>query len=589
MRSMSQPFIKLLTSYLIYLLRIALITDGVSAVSIKEHPYLYTENAGPIVEHLAPDGDRMRHLDQPDFLYDPNNSSYRVVEFYVHWCGVCRHFSNHFIKFAKKVDSLAKEKNVSLTVHTISCVPNKSLCRKQKADAFPLIRLLKPGETVGLDLKHFEAEPNRVFQELGIDRTGLNFEDVIEDDWDVSNHLASGSRTENSEEPWWKSLSGLFFGSNETDSDAANTHAHDTHFIPRSREDLKNDIHLSFDFAMRNNVFMGEQDNLPEEKAEALYEWLVLLKKTLPGSWTDMHAIVTQLIRNFRYITKKESYVMKILDRHPPKATQWSESCSKGEPGQGFTCGLWEMIHAATVGILPFNRNAVTQKHLLVPATVAKTIRDYIEHFFQCDDCRRNFLTMFDNCGHDHCNRLKAKAKLGLVESTSEWEEPAMFFYEVHNAVNVRLMKEKAAREKWEPSGQNKLEVQWPPQYECRPCWKQDANGNQIWEEKMVMQYLRLEYGSRDSEMAAFRKQLAEMNTKILEDEQKRDGAHEKRWSSSLLQEFLFLNFIVGCVVVVLMAQRHRNRKLQTRKQAGAKKAAGKPPVPTRNNKKFLL
>ena len=586
-----RSIIKLLICYSINLIHIALIADGVSAVSIKEHPYLYTENAGPIAEHQAPDGDRMRHLDQPDFLYDPSNSNYRVVEFYVHWCGVCRHYSNHFIKFARKVDSLAKEKNVPMTFHTISCVPNKSLCRKQKADAFPLIRLLKPGETEGIDLKHYEAEPNRVFRELGIDRTGLNFEDEIEKDWDVSTPLHLGSRATKSEGPWWRPLSGLFFGSNETDSDDANTHAHETHFIARSREDLKNDIHLSFDFAMRNNVFMAEQDHLPEEKADALFEWLALLKKTLPASWTEMHVLLTQLIRNFRYITKKESYVMKILDKHPPKATQWSESCSKREPGQGFTCGLWEIIHAATVGVLPFNRNAVVQKHLLVPSAVAKTIRDYIEYFFHCDDCRRNFLTMFDSCGHDHCNRLKTKTKLGLVEATLDWEQPALFFYEVHNAVNVRLMKEKAAREEWEPSRQNELDVQWPPQYECRPCWKQDANGNLLWEDKMVIQYLRLEYGIRDSEIATFRKQLAEMNSKLMEEEHKRDSALEENPAapSAVLQEFLFLNCIIGLVVVVLTAQKHRKRKLQTRKQVGSSKAAGKPPLPPRNKKKFLL
>ena len=171
MRSSNKAYL-LIVSYYIYLLQTSLVTNFASAVSIKEYPYLYAENAGPIVEHIAPEGEMKRHHEEPDFLYNPNNPNYRVVEFYVHWCGVCRHYSSHFIKIAKLLDSLAKEKNVPLTFHTVSCVPNKSLCRKQNAAAFPLVRLLKPGETQGIDLKHYDAKPNRVFREFQIGKGG---------------------------------------------------------------------------------------------------------------------------------------------------------------------------------------------------------------------------------------------------------------------------------------------------------------------------------------------------------------------------------------------------------------------------------
>lgn len=566
----------LLFSHVI-LLRIALIADVASAVSIKEYPYLYAEKAGPIEEHIAPQGDKKRRSDYPEFLYNPNNKNYRVVEFYVHWCGVCRHYSNHYIKFTKKLESLAKKKDVPITFHTVSCVPNKPLCRRQKADAFPVVRLLKPGETEGVDLKHYDAKPKRVFKELGIDTTGLNFEDDVEDDWDVSTPIDRGPEAEGS---LWRSLSEFLFGMVE-----APVQVHETHFIARSREDLKNDIHLSFDFAMRNSVFTGDEDTLSEAQIEALYQWILLLHKTLPSPWTDMQDLLKQLIRNFRYISKKESYMMKFLDKYPPKVSQWSESCSKGEEGQGYTCGLWEIIHAATVGVVPYNRDVVTDSKLLAPAKVAKTIRDYIEHFFQCDDCRRNFLTMFDNCGHDHCKKLKKKAKLGLAEASWDWEQPALFFYEVHNAVNVRLMREKAGREKWEPTRQNILDVQWPPQYECRPCWKRDANGNQVWEEKMVIQYLKLEYGLRNADAATFKRKLSEMNDKMLEEEHQEVVIEQTSFlPSELLQEFMFLNCIVGVAVVVISARRRKKRRLA--RQRAIPIITGKPQ--SRNKHRLL-
>ena len=57
---------------------------------------------------------------------------------------------------------------------------------------------------------------------------------------------------------------------------------------------------------------------------------------------------------------------------------------------------------------------------------------------------------MYDNCGHDHCHRLKSEITMSPADgSDSAFElasELALWLWEVHNSVNARLMKEAALR-----------------------------------------------------------------------------------------------------------------------------------------------
>ena len=84
-----------------------------------------------------------------------------------------------------------------------------------------------------------------------------------------------------------------------------------------------------------------------------------------------------------------------------------------------------------------------TQKlyHLPFPYPVyiiiKETIRNLIGRFFRCDVCRTNFITMYDNCGHDHCARLSNELPFISSSKTSgnhDQSEVAMWLWEVHNA-----------------------------------------------------------------------------------------------------------------------------------------------------------
>ena len=74
----------------------------------------------------------------------------------------------------------------------------------------------------------------------------------------------------------------------------------------RSRDDLRNDVHLSLDYAMRQGVFVSN-DPLSDEKAATLFHWFLLLRKTLPPTWTALHAVVQELIDNLFTFSGRKS------------------------------------------------------------------------------------------------------------------------------------------------------------------------------------------------------------------------------------------------------------------------------------------
>lgn len=208
------------------------------------------------------------------------------------------------------------------------------------------------------------------------------------------------------------------------------------------------------------------------------------------------------------------------------------------------------MFHAVTVGAVDYNRNQVEDANLVAPEAVAKIIRDFVEFFFSCEECRQNFLKMYDSCAFGRCDRLTKVTKLtGEKDTELEWQAVSLWLYEVHNAVNVRLMNEKATREKRVSTLQDVVDVQFPSMRECRPCWLEpDAKGNRKWNETAVFNYLKLEYGQRDSYIVEFQRQLQEANSAADNDNQKLRAVGPKIAASQVLHPIILFVCIIGYI-----------------------------------------
>jgi Erv1 / Alr family len=152
-------------------------------------------------------------------------------------------------------------------------------------------------------------------------------------------------------------------------------------------------------------------------------------------------------------------------------------------------------FHIMSVGVVEYNDKVVTDDGYAFyrTETVADDLRNYIANFFGCEVCRMNFLQAYDTCAFDRCNRLHNE-----VGDLAAWKQFPLYLFEVHNAVNVRLMKEQAERDNRQPTHQDEIKAQWPYRLDCPKCWNSDGS----WDEEIIYKYLFDQYWPDDAGMS---------------------------------------------------------------------------------------
>jgi thiol oxidase len=423
----------------------------------QEQQYLYAENAGVVIDFMpSPStGDPVR----PDFLYSPFNGP-RMVEFYAPWCPHCQDFRDHFVKFSGQMAEAAQSVGIEdFEVYAISCEVHRSLCKNWEIRGFPQLRLFRSGQANYTGkANYWKINPNDVLMKLGIP-------------------------AEVGEEPSWVT--------EEKNKNKMNDSPRKVEKIPdavraykRTQVDIFNDAHLSFHFALRNGIYMTNGP-LSTKTHLAFESWLKLLHQAIPPS-TSLHVLVSALLDDFQNIVEGEEHLIAIADRLPPPKKTWSLGCTHGRTGAGYTCGLWELFHMITAGVVERNQLAVIDQSIPIGVEdAAVTIRDYVENFFGCEVCRMNFVAAFDSCAHDRCTRLDNNAT-----TVDKWRELPLWLFETHNSVNVRLLHEKAEREGFTPTSQDDIDKEWPARDDCPQCWRDDGG----WVEDNVFGKLKLDY-----------------------------------------------------------------------------------------------
>lgn len=352
---------------------------------------------------------------------------------------------------------------MSVETFAVSCVPHRGLCRDQNIKGYPKVKLFLAGSTNGTLVNWYEIHPFDILRMIGVvQHTRLLDEELImATTKDTTPQIRSGQQQESiiQEEQF---------------------------FLKRTKADIYNDAYLSFDFSMRNGIFTSEGP-LTNTTKDVFSEWVHSLQSFLPPTWS-LQTMIGDIIDNMDHVVESEANLLEIVDKYPPKKKAWSRSCSRGDPFSGYSCGLWELFHILSIGLVEYNHLILGDDDWTTSRTqdAAETLRDFIEHFFGCEVCRLNFLHAFDACANDRCNRLSTNA--GEYE---DWKEFPMWLYETHNAVSARLLKERAEQEgKPVPTKHHLVNVQWPSQRDCPQCWHGDGR----WDPDKVFIYLRLVY-----------------------------------------------------------------------------------------------
>jgi thiol-disulfide isomerase/thioredoxin len=409
-------------------------------------PYLYDEDAGIVIEYM-PSAD-VEDPVRPDFLYSTDNGP-RIVEFYAPWCPFCQTFRDHFVEVSGQMVEASRLAGVDLKVYAISCQVHKTLCRNWEFEVFPRLRLFKAGETNSTgSTVYYSFNANSVLKFLKIPA-------VVDENEEKKKKLKMQARPA-----------------------ATGT------FKERRQEEIFNDALVSFHFALRNGIYMADGP-LPMKARVAFENWLNLLHRAIPVA-SSLHSVVSALLDDFENIVEDEAGLLDIAYSFAPAKMKWSLACTHGTRGAGYACGLWELFHIVTVGVMEWNELSLVDLSMAIGVEeAAVTIRDYIENFFGCEACRMNFMSAFDACAHDRCHRLDNNAN-----SVDQWRELPLWLFETHNSVNIRLLHEKGEREEYRPTLQDEINKQWPARDNCPHCWRDDGG----WVEDHVVEQLKVDY-----------------------------------------------------------------------------------------------
>jgi hypothetical protein len=343
-------------------------------------------------------------------------------------------------------------------VYSISCQVHTDLCRKFGVTSYPRVLLLSPGKsTVDAAVR---ISIKRLHPFIVLNRLGVQVD-----------HL-----------PWGGDEDAALTKQNSLQKRKATTSGK---VMNRTKQNVFEDAHLSFDYTLRHGIYTTE-GALSGNYKTAFNNWLELLKMSLPPGWTA-RKVINAILDDFPTATSSKEHLLRIIERFPTPKKEWSESCTKGVPGMGYTCGLWYLLHIATVGVVEFNLMVESDQNELAITTghAADVIRDFIAYFFGCEACRTHFLADYGACMQDRCNRLSSE----YGEQLPQWTQLPVWLLETHNAVNVRIRNEKVDTER-RSATLNMADVQWPVRRNCQACWRDDGS----LDHNATYQYLRIEY-----------------------------------------------------------------------------------------------
>jgi len=271
-------------------------------------------------------------------------------------------------------------------------------------------------------------------------------------------------------------------------------------------EQLILDASLSFMAGLKYGVFMTNDSLTAKEKA-ALKGWLDLLSVSLPPEW-GLHTLIDELNDNIDFISQSQANLLKILRKHPLPRRVWSPSCMRRDSPQGFSCGMWKLLHTSTVGIAEQRGglNLVqSASRIFSPADAADTIREYMAHFFGCIECRNHFIAQYDECSFRRCDRLTDVAQAATPE---DWKQLALWLWEVHNDVSVRVGHERIERQRQNVKtsrfrmaklkSEDQIKHLFPSIEQCLQCFDDDGR----FDEDNVFEFLEQVYWSAPDVMA---------------------------------------------------------------------------------------
>lgn len=208
----------------------------------------------------------------------------------------------------------------------------------------------------------------------------------------------------------------------------------------------------------------------------ALRNFVGMLAKCFPGRpsltemFTNFYAKLplprkTMFRSEYRYVIQQVQMNLKTKsESHPhalPKKAKWVGCAGSQAHYRGYPCGLWTLFHTLTV-------NCGTRDDF-TGLEVLSRIRQYIKHFFSCEECKDHFTEMSNS----------------LREEVNSHNDAILWLWRSHNKVNHRLAGDHSEDPKHP-------KIQFPSIELCEEC---RHPGTSNWNEAVVLEFLKNHYG----------------------------------------------------------------------------------------------
>lgn len=323
---------------------------------MEDPTYFYSDeydDRGLVTEYIPKNGTKYIEL--------PENEAV-VVELYAPWCPHCQLYREHYIAMAGEMDRRSYGMR-KISFYGMSCTSFHDLCKHYNISGYPTILGFKAGFQEGNDKP---IELNGVDKpELTADTVGLFLDIQMAQEEPEYFSTSSYSNSEDQREKEGRDY-------NVAMEAAAIARAKSEYY--RTYQDVYLDAARSFAFSLKQGIYMA-QGPLADDRRKALEEWIDLLHWSLPDEF-GLHGFINDLRKNKDTIFVGADKLKEVVHRHDnttewdisldeevlffqkrlPNATaasdkKWSNGCSHGKRGAGYTCGLWELFHIMSVGV----------------------------------------------------------------------------------------------------------------------------------------------------------------------------------------------------------------------------------------------
>ena len=441
-------------------------------------------------------------------LATPHPQHVLCVPVPVHQNSHCRQFKPNYVSLAQEV--LRRSIVSPVTFYAVSCELYREVCRAYDVKGFPLVL----GYGRGMDIKQrgFQLNKEGIIMTADIIGGYLGLQLAYEERDATKLNLTSTDQK--------KEFANY---ARENAERAVTTKAERQAYKSTINERFHNAA-TSLAFVLKSGVFVESGDELEDKRAMALQEFMELADWALPQSWHVRTGLVQDVLGDMVSIVEDgPRVVIDLVEKHqsmhvldglwgdlhlkgdtseklglggdapkshgPPKdpdAPFWAnikytEACTHNERGMGFTCGLWDLLHILSIGAsVPIHRvYGFRSGYHVAPLQVAEVMKRFISNFFACDVCRWNFVKMYERGGHRLHERL-VDTMPELTDKSTDTQteigkELAIWLWEVHNSINVRIMREQAIAQHRNVTKAESLAAVFPPKELCPHCWHDDT------------------------------------------------------------------------------------------------------------------